>query len=405
MAGDLTRQDFLRAGAAITVTTALPAEAQPRRRKAPRAITMWDFSWLERRWDGGSYKDWDRALDELVERGYDAVRIDAYPHFFSGDAAAERTLVPIWNQQDWGSPDTIKVRVMPALIQFIAKCRQRGVMVGLSSWFREDAGNVRMRLTRPEALAEAWLKTIAAIARAGLLDAILYVDLCNEWPANLWAPYFSKDKKSPDDWSEPAALAYMNKALALVRAEHPRMPLLYSLTLSRIEPLFEHDLSALDALEQHIWMTQNNGDEFYKQIGYEYDRFDPKGYRTLVAKAEAAYRARPEYWQAELLARIDLTAAAGRKWNRPIMTTECWAVVDYKDWPMLDWGWVKELCALGTKRASASGRWLAIATSNFCGPQFAGMWRDIAWHRALTSTIKQGPVDAELKTSKLWSRL
>ena len=44
-----------------------------------RAITMWDFSWLERRWAGAGYEDWDRALSELSERGYDTVRIDAYP--------------------------------------------------------------------------------------------------------------------------------------------------------------------------------------------------------------------------------------------------------------------------------------------------------------------------------------
>ena len=54
----------------------------------PLAITMWDFSWLERRWPGAGYEDWDQALDELKERGYDAVRIDAYPHLIA--AGAER---------------------------------------------------------------------------------------------------------------------------------------------------------------------------------------------------------------------------------------------------------------------------------------------------------------------------
>ena len=49
----------------------------------PLAITMWDFSWLERRWPGAGYEDWDAALDGLAERGYDAVRIDAYPHLVS----------------------------------------------------------------------------------------------------------------------------------------------------------------------------------------------------------------------------------------------------------------------------------------------------------------------------------
>ena len=55
----------------------------------PLAITMWDFSWLERRWPGAGYEDWDRALDELQERGYDAVRIDAYPHLVALDAQRE----------------------------------------------------------------------------------------------------------------------------------------------------------------------------------------------------------------------------------------------------------------------------------------------------------------------------
>jgi hypothetical protein len=27
------------------------------------AIAMWNFSWLERRWPGAGYEDWDRALD------------------------------------------------------------------------------------------------------------------------------------------------------------------------------------------------------------------------------------------------------------------------------------------------------------------------------------------------------
>src|SRR4030042_4547538 len=36
----------------------------------PLAIAMWDFSWLERRWPGAGYEDWDQILDELLNRGY-----------------------------------------------------------------------------------------------------------------------------------------------------------------------------------------------------------------------------------------------------------------------------------------------------------------------------------------------
>ena len=49
-------------------------------------------------------------------------------------------------------------------------------------------------------------------------------------------------------------------------------------------------------------------------------------------------------------------------------------------------------CAAGTRYAAETGAWAAIATSNFCGPQFVGMWRDIDWHRELTDLIKSSPL-------------
>ncbi|MBW2293056.1 MAG: cellulase, partial [Deltaproteobacteria bacterium] len=42
---------------------------------------MWDFSWATRRsGNEAEYADWDKVLDQLAERGYDNVRIDAFPH-------------------------------------------------------------------------------------------------------------------------------------------------------------------------------------------------------------------------------------------------------------------------------------------------------------------------------------
>jgi hypothetical protein len=159
----------------------------------PRAITMWDFSWLERRWPGAGYEDWDKALHELTERGYNAVRIDAYPHLLAENAQKEWTLKEVWSIQNWGSPDVNKVRIQPNLNKFIATCKKYGVKVGLSSWFREDVDNIRMKITTPEKHAEIWIKTLDSIKEAGVLDNVMYLDLCNEWPGSLWAPYFKND--------------------------------------------------------------------------------------------------------------------------------------------------------------------------------------------------------------------
>ncbi|MBM4057303.1 MAG: cellulase, partial [Planctomycetes bacterium] len=64
----------------------------PLRLPHPVGIAMWDFSWLERRWPGAGYEDWDVAVGELADRGYEAVRIDAYPHLISAHADADWTL-------------------------------------------------------------------------------------------------------------------------------------------------------------------------------------------------------------------------------------------------------------------------------------------------------------------------
>jgi hypothetical protein len=74
------------------------------------------------------------------------------------------------------------------------------------------------------------------------------------------------------------------------------------------------------------------------------------------------------------------------------MTTECWALVNFRDWPMLEWDWLKDICALGVETAASTGRCAAMATSNFCGPQYRGMWRDVACHQRLTGLIKSASI-------------
>jgi hypothetical protein len=372
--------------------------------KHPRAITMWEFSWIERRWPGAGYEDWDQALDELVVRGYNAVRIDPFPHLLASDPHKTWTLWPEWNTQMWGSPDVNRIVLLPALFEFLGKCRERGIVVGLSTWYRKDDADTRMTITGPEVMAANWIKTLDLIAEAGYIDSILYTDLCNEWPGDDWAP-FVKPHMTYGDWNKPASLEYMHKAIALVRAKHPQMPLLFSCAEDRPENYLEQDLSDFDLLDPHIWMVQQNDGEFYKLAEYGYERFDAKGYTNLSLKSEDVYGARPDYWRNLLVQSIDRHAAALHTMKMPLITTECWGIVDYKDWPLLKWDWVKDLCALGAQRAAWTGQWLAIATSNFCGPQFVGMWRDTAWHQQLTHTIRTAEIAGQMRQGRLYERL
>ena len=80
---------------------------------------------------------------------------------------------------------------------------------------------------------------------------------------------------------------------------------------------------------------------------------------------------------------------------------QCWGITDYKDFPMLPWGWVKDLCALGVETACQAGQWALMATSNFAAPQFCGMWRDVAWHQRLTTMIHEAPLPPEAEKTAL----
>lgn len=394
----------------IALFMALPVFAQ--NDFHPRAIAMWDFSWLERRWPGAGYEDWDQVLDDFTERGYNALRIDAYPHLVGLDPEREWTLTEVWNQQNWGSPDKNVVRVQPALNEFLKKCKQRDIKVGLSTWFRADITHEEMNIRTPEILADRWINTLKTIEKAGLLDNILYVDLCNEWPGDIWAPFFHEQypKVYWGQWDEKHSMEWMQRAIERIRKAYPDMPLLFSLDSQDLTRYDRADVSFFDLIEQHIWMANQNNGEFNNVISYKNGRFDPQSYKNVVAYAEKTYRAQPEYWSGMLVNQIHAMAGVARKLQMPLITTECWGIIDYKDWPLLDWGWVKELCEMGVKESASTGQWVAIATSNFCGPQFVGMWRDIEWHKRLTSLIKNSKVNPELlqkdaKAQKLMKRM
>lgn len=378
----------------------------------PRAITMWDFSWLERRWDGAGYEDWDLVLDQLSERGYNAVRIDAYPHLISENPTKKWMLNEVWNQQVWGSPDLNEVQVQPNLNKFLEKCKSRDIKVGLSSWYRQDIDNTVMNITTPEKMAECWIKTLQSIEIDGLLDTVMFVDLCNEWPGNLWAPFFSLQYPHVvwGQWYKDESVKWMKAALAIMKEKYPEMPFLFSFDFGDVEKYNEVDTSFLDLYEHHIWMVHQNNSEFYKAVDYKDGQFSPQAYKNVVLSAEKLYREKPQYWQQLLTTKIEQMAKVARQNKRLVVTTECWGIVDYKDWPLLNWDWVKELCALGTITAAKTGAWVGIATSNFCGPQFVGMWRDIEWHRQLTAIIRSSPMDKTITqnnkvTEKLLKRI
>ncbi|MGH9618367.1 MAG: cellulase-like family protein, partial [Bryobacteraceae bacterium] len=279
----MNRRTFLATAAAAAAVSSQAQAASMGKRlreiKHPLAITMWDFSWLERRWPGAGYEDWDRILDGLVSRGYNAVRIDPYPHLVAADPHRVWTLIPVWSVQDWGSPAKNRVQVQPALNEFIKKCAERQLRVALSTWFRQDTDNTRMQIHTPEDLGRIWKTTLDSIAADHLTEHLLYVDLCNEFPLDIWAPFLPKNTKR----SNATGVKWMRDSIQVLREAYPNLDYTFSQT-SEWDTWQKQDVSMLDFMELHIWMA--SASDFYDKVGYHYEKFSEKGYENLVDKGQ-----------------------------------------------------------------------------------------------------------------------
>ena len=92
------------------------------------------------------------------------------------------------------------------LVEFVGKCRDRGIWVALSTWFNDDARHRREEIRLPADYARIWAETLELLDEHDLLDAVAWVDLCNEFPMDVWAW-----GAAPDDLRRP-------------RDEHARSP-------------------------------------------------------------------------------------------------------------------------------------------------------------------------------------
>ena len=352
----------------------------------PFAITMWDFSWIERRWPGAGYEDWDKVLTELTIRGYNAVRIDAFPHLISKDINKVWTLNPVWNTQIWGSPTKVKICLKDDFRNFLALCRKHRIKVALSSWFRQDENHTEMDIKSPNDLANVWIKTIDYIKEWGEIDNILYVDLCNEFPQLAWAPFLRTETTYSID--DEITINWMKCASESFKKKYPNIPLTFSFTSRYYNK--NMDVSYLDFLELHIWMANNS--DYYKKVGYKYERFDETGYNNIALYGKNEFLNNKEIYENALITAINNASEWAKSIDKPIVTTECWSLVDYKEGPKFDWDWILALNRLGIETAIKTGCWAGMATSNFCGPQFVSMWREILWHIEMTNLIKNSKI-------------
>lgn len=396
--------------------------------KEPVAITMWDSSWLRRRYAGGGFESFDQALDELKERGYNAVRIDAFPHMIASlpdGTNAERFLdTPgvSWHKYgfaQWGNPWTIYIYPRRDIVDFIRKAKERGIYVALSTWLKPTWEQRNDLIRGPEGLIRIWDETLAFLEENGCLDQILYVDVHNEIPhgaCNLWLYQQLECMKSPSGGGMTAEQKafyrqYFTKVLHELKARWPQLSFTASYTEDFETEAREADLSEWDLLDVHAWM-EFAPCKILKDTGYaeHISRFgDPDriylnpttiGYTGSIKripgdfyfeevnqKIQKAWKEHKNECKEWMDKHMELIAQTGRSYGIPVGNTEGWGSVLWLEHPMLEWDHIREAGLIAAELGAKHG-YLFNCQSNFCEPQYLRLWRDVDYHRQVTGIIR-----------------
>lgn len=381
----------------------------------PVAIAMWDYSWILRHHRYGSFENWDKTLEELAERGYNAIRMDAMPQYVAADTNGKiqhsfRSVKTATGPVPWGNDMTMTFNPREALLEFLPKCKAHGIKVGLSSWFIRH-GTERSDIFAEEGgLLRAWDETLTFLKQNDMLDNVIYVDLLNEYPnwhgydwflnemnkrsdykqfklhnpdANVPGVDFNLEKDQSSELKRAFYDDFTNSLITPLKDKFPQIDFFVSLDTGM--NLDDINLKNFDALDYHIWFHHSDRLPGLDKIR---SREPDSNYKEIYANLL-------QYWDANKTSLVEwmderITKVSGIAKQNSICcgNTEGWGSIWWFDHTELDWKWIKESAEICVDLTKKHDNYKFICTSNFTHPQFVGMWEDIAWHRKITSIIK-----------------
>jgi len=368
----------------------------------PRRLTMamWDQAYVMRHIPGGSFADYDRVLDEAVERGYNTLRVDPMPQWVDL-SRPERIL-------NWGDPQK---RYMPWLwntavdgpvgawiIEFMEKLLRRpSLHYTLSAWWmnwqpcppwlRQPANHLEG--------AEMWIKLLTDWKRRFGFNHLLFVDLANEVPC--FFPGFSERLKkaygehcwdTPRFSSEVIAMVSteLNDAIALLQREFPELR--FTCSIHGDQRWLDIPLE-FDCLDVHFyadadrrWVNRTRFGDFMPQL------FDTDGFHQEFSdRCMATHHSMAPMLRARQRHKLGLFASWAAERGMPLTTSESWASWFYIDGPHMNWQWLLEWAEWSVEDAIDAGMW-GWTPHNYLEPHMEN-WKDVRWHRRLTQKFLQ----------------
>jgi hypothetical protein len=349
--------------------------------------------------------------------------MDAFPNLVAADGQGQITdeyAFPKgdWKPAMWGNNYSTTANPRRGLKEFIPRCLDRGLHLGLSTWF---FGPGCEKIAGLDDFVRVWDETLTFLKDNDLLHNIYYVDLLNEYPlfnGFSWLRnqmdamkqeslnWHTESLTDPEErsrkvheldigkigeYNDPISrkyyLEFANESIRRLQAKWPQLDFLYCVTDS--PDIMEYTHCA--ALDVHKWFIMNEklnvGTGYWENIHTlaANDQAFPT-VQAAILKNWTAHKEELVNWMDAWMGHV---AELGRQYGKPIGNTEGWGIINWLDHPALTWDIIKEaglICAqLGAKHDYRFN-----CSSNFTHPQFPGLWQDIAWHKKVTAIIRGG---------------
>jgi hypothetical protein len=389
-------------GSIPTASSAAAGRWDVREALTPNRLTMvmWDQCYALRHGPGGSFQDYDRVLDEAVERGYNTLRLDPMLQWVDLREPDRELHWPDPRQpfMPWNWNTAVTGPVGRWIVEFMEKLLARKLHYTLSAWWfcGEQQGPALRRVPRSHVeAAEMWSETLEQYRRRFGFEGLVYVDVANEVPYFLPGFLDAFTQQTGAGWGVPrfsdAQVAFLakdlNDAMALLARAFPEL---------RFTASIHGDLRWLqvpvefDCLDVHFyadadprWTTRTGFAEHMSRL-FTDDAWHP----DFNDRCLRTHRAVAPMLRARQRQKLSAFAAWAVQRGMPLTTTESWASWYYFDSPNLDWGWLLDWAAWSVEDALEFGMW-GWTPHNYCQPHFVN-WRDVRWHQKLTGRFLRG---------------
>lgn len=371
-------------------------------------IAMWDYSWLHKHYPGGEYEDFELVCDELLERKFNTVRIDAFPLVIGMLEHVEQEITiagsPLSN---WGATDRDrKHKVVDELLDFMQVTKTKGINVILSTWGKGciEFPNIHENYRERETYWQAWETVLDILNEKDLLSHVLYVDLDQEFP--YFSPFkpeiqslgnikvsgtFSEtlameaagrnsDNMFRLDWNEQQmqfVSDLLKESLMHFQKKYPQLRFTYSFT-DYWDEIRAMQIDLFDVLELHIWMTQSSRFHSRSQFSNLTKNRGEHDYSEYMKRINATMEAISPMLRMELHNRLKYAMDWADELAVPVTTSEAWGPWWHMDHDDLEWQWLYDWCEEGMNLSAEYGFW-GSTPWNFSHPYWDN-WSNVDWY-------------------------